>query len=181
MRVRLEMAYKPYRVQKKQDVYSKYNNETNSHQKKNSLKEDKIKLFGFRSGLSYKMIPAILYYAFMLFYIATGIYGEIKYYSFETMDVVLTVIKYIFFFILFFSPAIFLSDFKYRESLPFFKKRKTGATIIGLIIVWMFCYLMVNINIYCMSDTWKQSRDSYNQFLLEQQSKSTQNGENNGQ
>ncbi|MFR4319021.1 MAG: hypothetical protein ACLT2Z_06260 [Eubacterium sp.] len=40
-----------------------------------------IKIFGFRTGAAYKMIPAILYYAFMAFYIVTGIYGELKYYS----------------------------------------------------------------------------------------------------
>ena len=125
------------------------------------------------------MILAILYYGFMTFYIITGIYGEIKYYTFEPMDVVLFVIKYIFFFILFFSPAIFLSDFKYRDSIPLFKRRTAGASITGLIIIWMFCYLMVNINIYCMSDTWKKSRDDYNRYLIEQREKTTQSGDVN--
>lgn len=174
------MTYKPYRVQKKQDIYYEKNNKKNdNYYFRNSLKNDRIKLFGFRSGLSYKMIPAILYYVFMLFYISTGIYGEIKHYSFETMDIVLTIIKYIFFFILFFSPAIFLSDFKYRDSLPLFRKRTKSATITGLIIVWIFCYFMINVNIYCMSDTWKQSRDNYNKYLMEQQENSTYNGETN--
>ena len=171
------MTYKPYKIKKKQNIYlkNKKGNYTSGYQ--NSMKSDKIKLFGFRSGISYKMVLAIIYYGFMLFYIATGIYGEIKYYSFEPMDVVLTIIKYIFFFILFFSPAIFLSDFKYRDSLPLFKKRKTVSTVTGLIIVWMFCYFIVNVNIYCMSDTWKQSRDDYSRQLIEQQQNATQNGE----
>lgn len=171
------MAYKPYKTQKRQDIYAKYDKKRNIS--KDAPNDSRIKLFGFRSGQSYKMIPAILYYAFMLFYIVTGIYGEIKYYSFEPMDVILTIIKYIFFFILFFSPAIFLSDFKYRDSLPFFKKRSSGATITGLLIVWMFCYFMVNVNLYCMSDTWKQSRDDYNKYLIEQQEKALQEGEKN--
>lgn len=170
------MTYKPYRVPKKQDIYKKNHKKSNHYDVKNGLKDDRIKLFGFRSGLSYKMIPAILYYLFMLFYIFTGIYGEIKYYSFEPMDIVLTIIKYIFFFILLFSPAIFLSDFKYRDSLPLFKKRTKSATITGLIIVWMFCLFMINVNIYCMSDTWKQSRDEHDKYL-EQQEKTIENGE----
>lgn len=173
------MAYKPYKVKRKQDIYAKYDKTNNSAKSRQS--DGRIKLFGFRSGLSYKMIPAILYYAFVAFYIATGVYGEVKYYRFEPIDVVLMVIKYIFFFILFFSPAIFLSDFKYRDSLPFFKKRTKGAAITGLIIVWMFCYFMVNVNIYCMSDTWKKSRDDYSKYLIEQQEKSLNGGETNEQ
>ena len=55
-----------------------------------------IKVFGFRSGKSYKMIPALLYYASMAFFIASAIYGELRYYEFETMDYVLMVYKYIF-------------------------------------------------------------------------------------
>lgn len=81
---------------------------------------DGIKVFGFRSGKSYKMIPALLYYAFMAFFIGASVYGELRYYEFETMDYVLMAYKYIFFAILFFSPLIFLSDFKYRQKLPFF-------------------------------------------------------------
>nr|WP_302628430.1 hypothetical protein [uncultured Eubacterium sp.] len=127
--------------------------------------EGRIKIFGFRTGAAYKMIPAILYYAFMAFYIVTGIYGELKYYSFETMDYVLMVFKYVFFIILFFSPLIFLSDFKYRDKLPLFKKRQLGSTIIGLLLVWMFCYFMTSVDLMCMSDTWKKSRDSYNEKL----------------
>ena len=133
-----------------------------------------IKLFGFRSGLAYKMIPAILYYAFALFYIGTGIYGEIRYYRFEPVDVVLDILKYIFFFIMFFSPAIFLSDFKYRDNLPFFKKRDAVASATGLILVWMFCYFMANVNIYCMSDTYKQSQAEYSAYLNEQNTQETE-------
>lgn len=172
------MSYKPYKVPKNNNIYSRGNRQ-GINNRQNSLKDDRIKLFGFRSGVSYKMILAILYYGFITFYIITGIYGEIKYYTFEPMDVVLFVIKYIFFFILFFSPAIFLSDFKYRDSIPLFKRRTAGASITGLIIIWMFCYLMVNINIYCMSDTWKKSRDDYNRYLIEQREKTTQSGDVN--
>lgn len=120
-----DMAYKPFKPQKKQDIYAKYDR----MHKGNDKEESRIKLFGFRSGLAYKMIPAILYYAFALFYIGVGIYGEIQYFKFEPIDIVLMIFKYIFWIILFFSPAIFLSDFKYRESLPFFKKRNAAPVL----------------------------------------------------
>lgn len=136
---------------------------------------DGIKVFGFRSGKSYKMIPALLYYAFMAFFIGASVYGEIRYYKFETMDYVLMVYKYIFFAILFFSPLIFLSNFKYREKLPFFKKHTTSSSLIGLIIVWMFCYFMAQVNILCMSDTWVQSKNDYLKQLKQEQEEALKN------
>ena len=125
----------------------------------------RIKIFGFRSGAAYKMIPAILYYAFMAFYIFTGIYGELKFYKFEAMDYVLLIFRYSFFILLFYSPLIFLSDFSYRDRLPLFKKRKAGYTLMGLILIWMFCYFMTSVDLMCMSDTWKKSRDDYSRKL----------------
>lgn len=160
------MAFKPYKVQKSQDIYAKYDKKK---QQRNVPDRGSVKLFGFRSGLAYKMIPAILYYAFMLFYIGIGIYGEIKYYEFEPMDIVLMILKYIFFFVWFFSPAIFLSDFKYRDSLPFFKKRNAGSSLIGLIIVSMFCSFMTYVYKDCMSDTYKASVEAYAKVLEDQQ------------
>ena len=103
------MAYKPYKPKKEKDIYARYDGKNT---KANNYDSGSVKLFGFRSGAVYKMVPAILYYAFMIFYIGTGIYGELSYYKFEPMDYVITVLKYIFFIVWFFSPAIFLSNFK---------------------------------------------------------------------
>lgn len=159
------MAYKPYKVQKKNDIYAKYDKKK---QQKNA-DYGGVKLFGFRSGISYRMIPAMLYYAFMLFYIGTGIYGEIRYYKFEPVDVVLMIFKYIFFFIWFFSPAIFLSDFKYRDSLPFFKKRNAASSLIGIVLISMFCSFMTFVYKASMSDTYNKSVEDYAKILEEQQ------------
>lgn len=168
------MAYKPYRVKNKNDIYAKYENKRNVGDR---VDDGRMKLFGFRSGLAYKMFPAIFYYAFALFYIGTGIYGEIRYLEFEPMDVLLTAFKYIFWIVIFFSPAIFLSDFKYRDSLPFFKKRQVGSSLIGLLIVWMFCYFMANVNIYCMSQTYRESLARHNESLVQEQQESQQKQE----
>ncbi len=137
-----------------------------------------IKVFGFRSGKSYKMIPALLYYASMAFFIASAIYGELRYYEFETMDYVLMAYKYIFFTILFFSPLIFLSDFKYREKLPLFKKHTAGTSAAGLIIVCLFCYFIAQVNIMCMSDTWIASRNKHAEQLQREQEKTIQKQRN---
>ena len=124
------MAYKPYKPRKEKDIYARYDGKNT---KANNYDNGSVKLFGFRSGAVYKMVPAI-------FYIGTGIYGELSYYKFEPMDYVITVLKYIFFIVWFFSPAIFLSNFKYRDSLPLFKKHDAGSSIIG-IITFIMCII----------------------------------------
>ena len=63
------MAYKPYKTKKEKDIYG-YDGEY----PKPTITIVEVKLFGFRSGAVYKMVPAILYYAFMIFYIGTGIF-----------------------------------------------------------------------------------------------------------
>lgn len=166
------MAFKPYKVQKTKDIYAKYDKQK---QQKNYASYSGVKLFGFRSGISYKMIPAMLYYAWMLFYVGIGIYGEIKYYKFEPIDMLLMVLKYIFFIIWFFSPAIFLSDFKYRDSLPLFKRRNFASSLIGMILVSMFCFFMTFAYKACMSDTYYKSVQDYEKVLEQEQNKKQTN------
>lgn len=168
------MAYKPYKPKKEKDIYARYDGKNT---KANNYDSGSVKLFGFRSGAVYKMVPAILYYAFMIFYIGTGIYGELSYYKFEPMDYVITVLKYIFFIVWFFSPAIFLSNFKYRESLPLFKKHDAGSSIIGIIIISLFCSFMTMVYKECMSDIYKKSVTAYDSYLKEQREKKQQNTE----
>lgn len=132
---------------------------------------DGVKIFGLRSGKSYKMIPALLYYFIVALILVASVYGELKHYKFESLDYILMFSKYIFFGILFLSPLIFLSNFKYRDKLPFFKKHTAGSSLIGLIIVWMFCYFMANVDIMCMSDTWVKSREAYSKQLQQEREK----------
>ena len=160
--------------EKEKDIYARYDGKNT---KANNYDNGSVKLFGFRSGAVYKMVPAILYYAFMIFYIGTGIYGELSYYKFEPMDYVITILKYIFFIVWFFSPAIFLSNFKYRDSLPLFKKHDAGSSIIGIIIISLFCSFMTMVYKECMSDTYKKSVRAYDSYLKEQREKKQQNTE----
>ena len=57
------MAYKPYKPKKEKDIYARYDGKNT---KANNYDSGSVKLFGFRSGAVYKMVPAILYYAFMI-------------------------------------------------------------------------------------------------------------------
>ena len=123
--------------------------------------DGKVKIFGFRSGKSWKMIIAVLYYALAAFVFVTSVINEFRYYSFEAVDVVLVIIKYIFIFVFLFSPLIFLSDFKYTYNIPLFKKKEKTASVIGMIIVLVICYLMMQLNIYCGSNLYKSSVKEY--------------------
>lgn len=169
------MAYKPYKIQRNQDIYAKHDRKRAAAN--NNPYDGGVKLFGFRSGVSWKMIPALFYYSLMLLYMGTGIYGELRYYKFEPIDIVIFVLKYIMFFIWFFSPAIFLSDFKFRDKLPFFKKRETGASIIGIILVSMFCSFMIFVYKGVMSDTYYNSVKAYEKKLAEDRKRKQKNNE----
>ena len=123
--------------------------------------DGRVKVFGFRSGKSWKMIIAVLYYAVAAFILVTSIINEFRYYQFEVIDVVLVVIKYIFIFVFLFSPLLFLSDFKYVYRIPLFKNKEKTKSLIGMIIVLSFCYLMMQLNIYVGSNLYKNSVKEY--------------------
>lgn len=123
--------------------------------------EGRVPVFGFRSGKSYKMIIAIMYYLLAAFIFVTSVINEFRYYSFEVIDVVLVVIKYIFIFIFLFSPLIFLSDFKYTYNIPLFRQKERTKSILGMIIVLAICYMMMQLNIYVGSPLYKNSVKQY--------------------
>lgn len=162
------MAYKPYKV-----------NKGESPRFKNSTiqKSSSIKLFGFRTGYAHRMLPAIAYYLIVTFTLITSIVNEVRYYQFTESDIILDVSKYLFIGIMLYSPALFLSDFKYVDSLPFFKKKKLGSSVIGLILVFCFCYFMWNVDIFCMSQKYKDSVEAYS-IERQQQIEKQLEGEN---
>ena len=123
--------------------------------------EGRVKVFGFRSGKSWKMIIAVLYYVLVSFVFVTSVINEFRYYKFEPIDVVLVIIKYVFIFVFLFSPLIFLSDFKYTYNIPLFRNKERSKSAIGLIIVLGICYLMMQLNIYVGSNLYKSSVKEY--------------------
>ena len=129
----------------------------------NRLTDDdgRVKVFGFRSGKSWKMIIAVLYYALAGFIFVTSVINEFRYYRFEPIDVILVIIKYVFIFVFLFSPLIFLSDFKYTYNIPLFRNKERSKSAIGMIIVLGICYLMMQLNIYVGSNLYKSSVKEY--------------------
>ena len=53
--------------------------------------KDGVKIFGLRSAKAYKMIPALLYYAAMAYFIGASIVGELLHYKFDPIDYVLII------------------------------------------------------------------------------------------
>ena len=121
----------------------------------------RVPIFGFRSGKSWKMVIAIVYYALVGFIFVTSVINEFRYYRFEPIDIVLVILKYIFIFVFLYSPLIFLSDFKYTYNIPLFRKKERTPSIIGMIIVLSVCYLMMQLNIYVGSNLYKNSVKEY--------------------
>lgn len=149
------MAYKPFKVK---NGYFDYENE----QKKESRYQiQRMKLFGFRSGLAWKMIPALIYYFVVGFIIIGSINGEIYYFEFEPTDIVLDILKYIFLTILLYSPAIFLSDFKYNKKIPLLKENSAGLKCAGMVIIILFCVFNIVMDMYCMSEKYVASYEKY--------------------
>lgn len=83
--------------------------------------KDGVKIFGLRSAKAYKMIPALLYYAAMAYFIGASIVGELLHYKFETIDYILMIEKYLFFAILFFSPLLFYQTLNIEKSCLFLR------------------------------------------------------------
>lgn len=153
------MAYKPFKPNKG-NYYTDAGNEKDF---KNEIR--RMKLFGLRTGVAWKMIPALFYYTCMILFLVSCIMGEIREFQFESLDIVLCILKYIFITVLLFSPAIFLSDFKFRDKLPLFKRRTLMGNTLGMLIVIIFSVFMIWTYQYCMSDTYKDSADKYYQEM----------------
>ncbi len=110
-----------------------------------SLKKPKAKgkLLGFRSNKVWKKILSILYMVFcliMLLSCLSGRQGKITMYDYCIKKLFQLVLS-----VGFITPYIFLSDTKFRQKLPLFKRYKTGASAGGMAIVLFV--LMITIGI----------------------------------
>ena len=91
-------------------------------------------MLGFRTNKVWKKILSVIYLIYCALYalgvITTGRYEKITVYDFwidKLYGVVLLLVLL--------SPYIFLSNTKFRNKLPLFKKHSTGASIAGMAII----------------------------------------------
>lgn len=152
------MAYKPYKV----------NTGEYEYKKESKYQIERLKLFGFRSGIAWKMIPALFYYLIVGLILYSSIVGEIREFKFEEYDYILLILKYIFLVILLYSPAIFLSDFKYNKKMPIFKNGTLTSKFIGMAVVIVMSLFFIWTYQFCMSSTYKESAEKYYRMKKEQ-------------
>lgn len=107
------------------------------------MKDVLSKCWGFRSGVPWKKLLAVVYYAACLGFLIIGMTTPplIEAGPWDTFVVKLST------FILFLwmlSPAIFLSETPMRDILPFFRDRLLMRSLVGLMIVCvLFHYLFM--------------------------------------
>ena len=56
-----------------------------------------------------------------------------------------------------------MSDFKYIDNIPVFRKHNPVSGFIGILVVILLCYGIMQVEIYCMSDTYKTSVQKYDE------------------
>lgn len=91
-------------------------------------------LLGFRSRRPWKMVAAFVYYVSWIVFVVAVLASQSPH-IFDARDRLLDVVLGLILAFLTLSPAIFLSDFAYRNRLPFFKHHKAAWSAAGLITV----------------------------------------------
>lgn len=98
------------------------------------------RLFGFRSNkLSHKVI-AVIYMIILAIATIRILFGMPE--NAEGLDILISDVKKLLNVALFASPFIFLSDFKYRDKAPFFKKRKTSSSCVGFVLIFVIHFIL---------------------------------------
>ena len=129
------------------------------------------KLLGFRSNKVWKKILSILYlsvFALMLAYLLfSGRVGQITVYDFwidKAFSLVLCVC--------FISPYLFLSNTKFRNSLPLFKKHKVSLSVAGMAIVLSVFMIVIGVINSLHSDEYKADMENH-AYMVEIETKAT--------
>ncbi len=111
-------------------------------------------LLGFRTNKTWKKIISISYLilcvAFAFFTIFEGRKGQITSYDYLINKISNMVLVFCSF-----CPYIFLSNTKFRDKLPLFKKHSIGASIGGLSIVFIALFIIYGVVDYAHSSEYK--------------------------
>lgn len=124
-------------------------------------------LLGFRSGVPWKKIVAVLYYLLCFVILITGIISE-PIIPADAWDMVVYKISVVVIFLWLLSPALFLSNTPLRSKLPLFKLRTKLHSLLGMMIVFLvFSYLFAMVESW-HSPEYKSALDTYHADLLNQ-------------
>lgn len=118
------------------------------------------KCLGFRSGVPWKKLLAIMYYAACLAFLIIGMITPplIEAGPWDTFVVKMST------FILFLgmlSPAIFLSETSLRDALPFFRDRIAIRSLVGLMIVFVLFQYLFGVSEALHTSEYKEAFNKY--------------------
>ena len=109
------------------------------------MKQAIKKLLGFRSGNPLKMTVALAWYLLCLVVLFFGLTTPVPVTA-GAYDGGIYRLSGVILFLWMFSPAVFLSDTPQRQYLPLFRKRQTGFSVMGMMIVFVFfAYLFASV------------------------------------
>lgn len=114
---------------------------TVANEKEKDTPNKKGKLLGFRTGKPWKSVVSVLYLAVLaifLFFVAIL--------DFKTTEGVSDIGSKIMMFLVFAtfgSPYIVLSDFKWRDKIPYFKNRTILSAFIEFVIIFVVIFLII--------------------------------------
>ena len=107
------------------------------------MKEVLGKVWGFRSGVPWKKLVAVIYYAACLTFLIIGMTTP-PLIEAGPWDAFVVKVSTFVMFVWMLTPAIFLSDTILRDILPFFRDRIPMRSLVGLMIVFvLFQYLFM--------------------------------------
>lgn len=117
-------------------------------------------LLGFRTDKVWKKLISISYLAFCvlfaIFAVSMGRKGQITSY-----DYWIDKASYIILAFSLFCPYVFLSDTKFRDKLPLFKKHSAGASTLGLLIVFVILFILFGTVYSAHSAEYKEDMKSH--------------------
>ena len=110
-----------------------------------NMKQAIKKLLGFRSGNPLKMTVALAWYLLCLVVLFFGLTTPVPVTA-GAYDGGIYRLSGVILFLWMLSLAVFLSDTPLRQYLPLFRKRQTGFSVMGMMIVFVFfAYLFASV------------------------------------
>ena len=118
------------------------------------------KLLGFRSGVPWKKIVAVLYYMFCITVLIVGL-STPPLVACGTWDSAVVKISTCIIFLWLISPAIVLSDTALRDSLPLFREHVSVKSLVGLMIVFVLFTYMFRLTESWHTEDYKERFQTY--------------------
>lgn len=127
--------------------------------------EKLVKLFGFRSGVPYKKILAVIYYLFCLLAFVGAVVTP-PFIEAGVRDGIVWKISLLVIVAGMLTPAIFLSDTKFKKKLPFLNQDSLMGSIVGMGLVFIIFTIVFSMVSSWHTPDYKVRFDEYVNELI---------------